>query len=175
MAKYLHYRRDTHKHRVYNPAMQRAIQYIIIHTAADIRSGGCHDTSAEEIRAWHKARGFSNIGYHFVVRRTGKIETGRPISQAGAHALGVNRKSIGICLSGHGDLCPPTEEQWQALIQLVTELATQFKIPRENILGHREINTLVDKGILSKQYRTTKTCPGKSIPMNALRHAIGTD
>lgn len=154
--------------------MAREIKYLVIHTAADSRKDGCNDTTAQEIRNWHRKQGYKDIGYHYVVRRSGEIEAGRPLSKAGAHARGVNHNSIGICLSGHGDLCPPTNEQWQALVRLTQKLASKYKIPAERIIGHREVNKLVEQGILSKQYRTTKSCPGRLVNMDKLRAEIQT-
>lgn len=54
-----------------------------------------------EIRRWHvDGHGWSDIGYHYVIDRDGTIEFGRPISRAGAHTIGRNSNSIGICLIG---------------------------------------------------------------------------
>lgn len=58
------------------------------------------DIGASEIREWHLDRGWSDIGYHYVIRRDGNIDKGRPVDRAGAHARGQNHDSIGICLIG---------------------------------------------------------------------------
>ena len=59
---------------------------VIHHTGqADI------DASAEQIHEWHQNQGWSGIGYHFVVRKDGAVERGRPIWAVGAHAQGDNR------------------------------------------------------------------------------------
>ena len=58
------------------------------------------DGDAEGIHKLHKDRGYSGIGYHFYVRKDGKIYQGRPIETVGAHTLGANQKSIGICFEG---------------------------------------------------------------------------
>ena len=57
------------------------------------------DISADTIREWHFARGWSDIGYHWVIRRDGTIEAGRPENRTGAHTQGHNN-SIGVCLVG---------------------------------------------------------------------------
>ena len=49
----------------------------------------------------------------------------------------------------------------------------KFSIPLDKVIGHRELNLLVDKGLLEKQYRTSKSCPGKKIDMNEVRQQIG--
>lgn len=58
------------------------------------------DIGVKEIRSWHEARGWSDIGYHFVIRRDGEVEVGRPLERIGAHCKGHNKHSIGVCLVG---------------------------------------------------------------------------
>jgi N-acetylmuramoyl-L-alanine amidase len=72
---------------------------------------------AADIEDWHKQRGFKKIGYHFVIRRTGVIEVGRPLTEEGAHcrAMGGNVNSVGICLIGRKFFLP---EQMHSLEQL---------------------------------------------------------
>ena len=77
----------------------RKINEVIVHcafTPTDM------DIGAAEIKMWHTEapRNWSDIGYHYVIRRDGTIETGRPLSISGAHARGHNANSIGICLVG---------------------------------------------------------------------------
>ena len=75
----------------------RKVNLLVIHCAATKPN---MDIGRDEIDSWHKARGWSGIGYHYVIRRDGRIESGRPVEQAGAHASGYNANSIGICLVG---------------------------------------------------------------------------
>ena len=87
-------------------------------------------------------RGFNDIGYHYVIRRDGAIEQGRPIEKPGAHAAGYNTNSIGICYAGgKGDNNQPednrTPEQKQAMYDLVASLKQQF--PQAEITGHRDL------------------------------------
>lgn len=58
------------------------------------------DVGAEEIDQWHRERGWSGIGYHYVIRRNGTLEEGRGLVDAGAHVKGYNSISIGYCLMG---------------------------------------------------------------------------
>jgi N-acetyl-anhydromuramyl-L-alanine amidase AmpD len=58
------------------------------------------DVDAEQIRGWHKAKGWSDIGYHWLIRRDGTLEKGRDESVKGAHASGYNSTSIGVALAG---------------------------------------------------------------------------
>ena len=75
----------------------REINKIIIHCSAT-REG--ENFEVAEIRKWHLARGFSDIGYHFYIDLYGEIHKGRDIAKIGAHCKGHNRNSIGICYCG---------------------------------------------------------------------------
>lgn len=77
----------------------REVQKHIIH---------CSDSTfgdVAEIRRWHIARGFNDVGYHFVIRRDGEVEMGRTLETIGAHCKGHNTNSIGTCLVGGAVLC----------------------------------------------------------------------
>lgn len=78
-------------------AKRRNIEKIILHCSATPPG---RDIGAEEIRAWHKGRGWADIGYHYVIRRDGSLEPGREEQIIGAHTRGFNHGSIGICLVG---------------------------------------------------------------------------
>ena len=75
----------------------RQIKYIILHCTAT-REGKAF--TAADIDRWHRARGWNGIGYHYVVRLDGTVEHGRPEAQIGAHCVGVNATSIGVCYVG---------------------------------------------------------------------------
>ena len=75
----------------------REINKIIVHCSAT-REGENYEVA--EIRKWHLARGFSDIGYHFYIDLYGEIHKGRDINKIGAHCKGHNRNSIGICYCG---------------------------------------------------------------------------
>ena len=120
---------------------------IVIHCAATKPS---MDIGKKEINLWHRQRGFFNIpsglsiGYHFVIRRDGTVEQGRPIDQPGAHAKGHNSHSIGICLVGgiSAEGKPEanyTPVQWGSLIELVIKLAKTYHISLDHIIGHNEV------------------------------------
>jgi len=84
--------------------MTREINEIIIHCTATNPSWYADQNVSDvvdEIRRWHtEERGWSDIGYHFVVHRDGGIGMGRPVWRTGAHTRGKNSKSIGIALVG---------------------------------------------------------------------------
>lgn len=108
----------------------RDIKYHIIH---------CSDSAfgdVTEIRKWHKARGFRDIGYHFVIRRDGEVEMGRPINEIGAHCKGFNLESIGTCMVGKSDFTPA---QFAALVEVHLMLESLF--PHIQINAHYEFNS----------------------------------
>jgi N-acetylmuramoyl-L-alanine amidase len=124
----------------YKPLVPEQVAYLVIHCAATPSS---MDIGVEEIRRWHRESGWFDIGYHYVIRRDGTIETGRDTETPGAHARGFNDKSIGICLVGGTKADGKTPEdnftvaQYNALRKLLPELMIQF--PWATILGHRDL------------------------------------
>jgi N-acetylmuramoyl-L-alanine amidase len=81
----------------------RKIDEIIIHASATKKgwwSGKGAEAIRDEFRRWHRAKNWSDIGYHFVIVPDGEIAKGREVSVIGAHVKGKNRSSIGICLVG---------------------------------------------------------------------------
>lgn len=124
----------------------RAINKIILHCSAS--SFG----SADVIDRWHKERGWSGCGYHYVVCNgyenkgdefeenvmNGEIQVGRDLEVAGAHARGYNADSIGICMIGTNEF---TEEQFTSLGSLVIGMMTQFDLSPEDVLGHYQVDT----------------------------------
>lgn len=116
----------------------RKITKIIVH-CADTPEG--RDDKAADIRRWHKARGFNDIGYHYVVDLDGTIEPGRDVTIAGAHTTGHNADSIGVCYIGGADssMKPKdtrTDEQKTALRLLLKYLVQKY--PGATIYGHRD-------------------------------------
>ncbi|MBQ0023122.1 MAG: N-acetylmuramoyl-L-alanine amidase [Prevotellaceae bacterium] len=119
----------------------REITEIIIHCSATAEG---KDFGAADIDRWHKNRGWSCIGYHFVVRLDGTVEQGRQMRMAGAHCAGHNMCSIGVCYIGGcaADGVTPkdtrTEAQKRALKNIVTVLKACY--PNATIHGHREFS-----------------------------------
>lgn len=120
----------------------RKITDIIIHCADTPNGKEFHTT---DIDKWHKERGWSGIGYHWVICVDGKVEPGRTPDQSGAHCEGHNANSFGICMIGKDKF---TCEQWESLRDLVKGLYNEFKPAR--IAGHCEYDTAIKQG---------KTCP----------------
>jgi len=117
----------------------RLINKIIIHCTAT-REGQA--VTVAEVTKWHKARGFSTIGYHYLIGLNGERWGGRPIGQAGAHAEGHNANSIGICyvggLAADGKTPKDTRTVMQktAMLTLLEEMKACY--PDATIHGHRE-------------------------------------
>lgn len=150
-------------------------EYIVLHTAA-FTGRNC---DRDMIDAWHKARRWSGIGYHFVIlndkhdlKPDGAVEIGRLTNKSGAHALGLNSCSLGICCVGHGDKVDFTPAQYKSLYSLISDLMSEFSISVDNVIGHRELNTLAEKNIIPSRYKTSKSCPGTKINMNAIRDKL---
>jgi N-acetylmuramoyl-L-alanine amidase len=118
--------------------MRSKTEWIVIHCAATRPS---MDIGVDEIRRWHHDRGWRDIGYHFVIRRGGAIEVGRAIDDIGAHVVGQNAVSVGVCLvGGITDGGSPennfTPAQWASLRSLMRALVKAY--PGARVRGHRD-------------------------------------
>ncbi len=109
------------------------------------------DTSAAAIHRAHLANGWAGIGYHYVIRKNGVIERGRPLAVVGAHAYGENYHTVGINVTGNFDKEVPTDAQMKSLTELVTALCRIYHIDPgpATIVGHRDVNST--------------DCPGKNL------------
>lgn len=118
---------------------RKTTQFLVLHCSA---TRPVQDIGAAEIRKWHKAQGWTDIGYHFVIRRDGRVENGRRVDAVGAHVAGHNHYSVGICLVGgigNKTFAPEenfTRAQWSALKGLIKELRSKY--PKAKIVGHRD-------------------------------------
>ena len=118
----------------------RDISRIMLHCSATVEG---KDYSVDTIRKWHvDGRGWSDIGYHYVIQLDGTISQGRPITRAGAHTKGHNKDSIGICYIGgiDADKKPKdtmTPEQNSAFRMLVRSIRILFG-EDITIHGHNE-------------------------------------
>lgn len=116
-----------------------AVEHLVVHCSAtpdDV------DIGAREIHAMHLGFGWHGIGYHRIIRRDGRVEAGRPDCWIGAHVLGHNQTSLGVCLIGRAQF---TEAQFEALYAQLR--AWQAKCPQAIIRGHCDFAY------------TGKTCP----------------
>jgi len=140
----------------------REIRKIIIHCSAG-KFG-----NVNIIADWHKKRGFCPVGYHYVILNgfttnpriyqsyaDGIIQDGRPLEQIGAHCLGQNKDSIGICLIGQRLFS--AKQLYESLPTLCRQLLIRFALDIDDIYGHCE-------------FTTKKTCP--NIDMDMLRGSL---
>ena len=120
------------------------------------------DLSAAEIDVSHKARGWACIGYHYVVRKDGTVEQGRPHWTIGAHAYGHNSHTIGIHVCGNFEEAEPTDEQIESMAMLLANLCTDYGLPidRDHIVGHRELMSTACPG--RNLYEMMDTAVGKA-------------
>ena len=119
---------------------------IIIHCSATKPS---MNIGANEIREWHIARGWSDIGYNGIIKRDGTFEAGRDLDgdgdfleETGAHARGFNKESIGFCLVGGVDENGQpdsnfTFKQLKTLYEIVNDTMANFGI--SEVCGHRDL------------------------------------
>lgn len=122
------------------------INEIILHHA------DAKECSADDIHSWHIQRGWSGFGYHFFVRKDGKIYRGRPENTVGAHASGHNLNTIGVCFEGDFENEYMTDIQIKAGQELVKYLKDKYNI--SIVKGHRD-------------YMATD-CPGKNFPFDEI-------
>jgi N-acetyl-anhydromuramyl-L-alanine amidase AmpD len=100
------------------------------------------DIGVDEIREWHTAKGWSDVGYHYVIKRDGTLEKGRADTKQGAHVKGHNKDSLGVCLVGgvNAEGKPDanfTKVQYFALDVVLSKLTLENIGAR--VTGHREL------------------------------------
>ncbi|GAB5506697.1 MAG: hypothetical protein Rhirs2KO_18600 [Rhizobiaceae bacterium] len=139
--------------------MRKRTDYLVVHVTATPPS---LDIGAKEVDAMHKARGWSGIGYHFVIRRDGRIERGRDERAIGAHVAGFNSASLGIALVGgvDGRGRPEnnmTAEQFTSLETLLRDLAKRY--PDAEVCGHRDLSPDRDRDGVIEPHEYLKACP----------------
>jgi N-acetyl-anhydromuramyl-L-alanine amidase AmpD len=134
--------------------------HIVLHCSATRAS---QPVTAADIRKWHKARGWGDIGYHYVIRRDGTLEKGRHEAAVGAHVGGHNWHTLGICLAGGlNDRTGAPEDnftpaQWETLRGLMKALAGRY--PRATVLGHRDLSPDRDGDGEVEPHEWLKSCP----------------
>ena len=139
--------------------MRPRTDYIVVHCSAT-RTG--QDIGAADIDRWHRDRGWSRIGYHFVIRLDGAVEAGRELDAVGAHCKGHNRVSVGVCLVGGlsldgGSAMTFTPAQLDSLRVLLSRLKNHY--PTAQVLGHRDLSPDVDGDGVVERHEWMKDCP----------------
>jgi len=143
----------------YVPQYRTATELLVVHCSATRRN---QDVGVREITQWHRQRGFDTVGYHYVIRRNGEVETGRPENAIGAHVKGHNARSVGVCLVGGIDAAGRPENnftpaQFASLKALLGQLQSRY--PDARTLGHRDLSPdrNGDGSITPDEF--TKACP----------------
>jgi len=133
--------------------MRRVNRLVVHHTATS------KDKTVEDIRQMHYANGWSDIGYHYVVRY-GEVLDGRPVGLVGAHAYGHNTGSIGITTVGNWSIEPMPAETFEALTDMLTELCIDYNLHPAAIRAHRELEGAATE------------CCGLLVDMDVLRDVV---
>lgn len=140
-------------------ALRKRTDLIVVHVSATPPD---RDIGAQEIDEMHRARGWRGIGYHYVIRRDGRVEQGRPENQVGAHVAGWNSVSLGVCLVGGVDADgrpqdSRTAAQTAALEKLLRALVGRY--PGATICGHRDLSPDRDGDGAIEPHEYLKACP----------------
>ena len=131
---------------------QTTERIILHHSASSV-------ASAEDIHRWHLNNGWEGAGYHFLVRKDGKVYRMRPEEKIGAHAYMNNYNSLGICFEGNFEVEEMPEVQVQSGKELVAYLKNKYGINK--VQGHRDVNNT--------------SCPGKNFKFNEIANGQATD
>lgn len=132
---------------------------LVVHVTATPPSA---DIGVKEVRAMHRARGFSDVGYHYVIRRDGTVEAGRPENQIGAHVAGFNSISLGVSMVGGVDARGKAENnatpaQMESLYKLLVRLVEEY--PDAKICGHRDLSPDGNRDGVIEPGEWIKECP----------------
>ena len=121
------------------------------------------DCSAEDIHRSHLAQGWAGCGYHYIVRKDGSIEIGRPDWAIGSHAYGENSHSIGVHVCGNFEIGVPTAEQIESTAYLIGWLCDEYDlIPNKTFVkGHCDLMATACPG--RNLYDILQTIRGKAI------------
>ena len=139
---------------------ERKITEIIVHCSA---TPDGKDYTVDDIRRWHKQRGYSDVGYHYIVYRNGQLVQGRNVNIIGAHASGHNAHSIGICYIGgmNAENTQPedtrTLKQKARLLSLLVDLRKLY--PNARIIGHRDLSEDKNGDGIIDSSEWMKACP----------------
>lgn len=138
----------------------RELDTIVIHCSATYPN---QDYGVKEIREMHLKKGWSDIGYHFVVQQDGSTQVGRPIEKIGAHVRGNNSKTVGICYIGGLDdkgkaKDTRTDKQKESLLKTIKELIEIYPTITK-VVGHRDYSPDLNKDGVVNSWERIKECP----------------
>mgnify|MGYP000789161749 FL=1 len=137
----------------------REINLIVVHCSA---TRADRDFTENDLEVCHRHRGFNGAGYHFYIRKNGDIKNTRPLEKPGAHALGYNAHSIGICYEGGLDVRyrpADTRTEWQkhSLRVLIRTLLMDY--PGCRVCGHRDLSPDLNGDGEIEPEEWIKACP----------------
>lgn len=104
------------------------------------------ECAVRNVCAGHRARGYGDIGYHFVIDHAGRVWEGRSLAYEGAHVSGANEGNLGVMLMGNFDEQRPVPAQIKVLDALTARLREIFMIKRYRVYGHRDLNATACPG-----------------------------
>jgi hypothetical protein len=121
--------------------------------------------------------GWAGIGYHYVIRKDGTIERGRPEWAIGSHAYGENSHTIGVHLSGDFEQAEPTEKQLDRCGALVADICDRYSLPidRDTIVGHGELMSTDCPGTNLQALLDDGTITGKAVWYYNQAHNVAND
>ncbi len=124
---------------------RRETELIVLHHTGGVKG---EDPDVAAIDAAHRRLGWAGVGYHYLIRKSGAVEAGRPDFAVGAHAEGGNRASIGIALGGNFCEEAPTAAQTEATAMLLAVLSAAFGVALdgEHVVGHRDLDATACPG-----------------------------
>ena len=131
----------------WRPEQRTVTRKLILHHAAG--SG----LDAQTIHRMHRQNGWAGIGYHYYVRKDGRVYRGRPEDRVGTHTAHHNSDSIGVCFEGNFETESMGPAQFAAGAELLEEIRTRY--PGLTVYGHRDLNATA--------------CPGRHFPMEELK------
>jgi N-acetylmuramoyl-L-alanine amidase len=139
----------------------RNIKELIVHCAATPEG---KDYTVADIKKWHLARGFNDIGYHYVIYRDGSIHKGRSEDVIGAHCTGHNSNSIGVCYIGGVATDGKTPKDTRTAAQKSTLLSVlkqlKAKYPNAKIYSHKDFaNKACPSFDATKEYANLTSIP----------------
>jgi len=123
--------------------IETEVEHVVVHHSAGSNTNRNYTQVVRDIYIYHtEVNGWSDIGYHYVIKKDGTIEEGRPLKKTGAHVRGANRGTVGVCFVGLNHFTKAQMKAAWRIIPLIEE-----KVGKKlKLKGHND-------------YTKWKTCP----------------